>query len=227
MRVLVLRPQYDAEQTARLLEMRGHEAIIAPVIEIEQLQVRGADYTYDAIIATSANAFRCLPIDFLDKKKPCFTVGSHTYQVAVSAGFTHVINALGDADALAKMICSTLPKEAQLLYATGHPRKPDLEHVLAQHDYRITVCEIYKTNAVNALPEIAVQALHRGVDVILHFSKRSAQVAMTLFEQAGVLLQVRSARHICLSSDVAEAIVNCPQIEIAKRPEQLAMLELI
>jgi uroporphyrinogen-III synthase len=227
MRVLVLRPQYDAEQTARLLEMRGYEAIIAPVIEIEKLEVRAADYAFDAIIATSANAFRCLPNNFCDKTKPCFTVGSHTLDAGLKAGFSTITSASGDVNALINMLKIQLPVSAQLLYLAGQPRKPELEYAASQHGYRITVCETYKTNAMMALPNAAIVALYQGVDVILHFSKNSAQIAMMLFEHAGLMREAQSARHICLSSDVAEGLVGCPRIEIAKRPEQLAMLELI
>jgi uroporphyrinogen-III synthase len=227
MRVLVLRPRYDAEQTARLLEMRGHVAIIAPVIQIEQLEVRAADYIYDAIIATSANAFRCLPDNFYDKTKPCFTVSSHTFDAGLKAGFSTITSASGDVNALINMLKIQLPVSAQLLYLTGQPRKPDLEYALTQHGYRITVYETYKTNAKMALPNAAIVALHQGVDVILHFSKNSAQITMMLFEHSGLMREAQSVRHICLSSDVAEALVNCPHIEIAKRPEQLAMLEMI
>lgn len=227
MRVLVLRPQKDAEQTSKLLEIRGHEVIISPVIEIEQLQVREADYTYDAIIATSANAFRCLPDDFLDKKKPCFTVGLHTFNAGLKAGFSNITSASGDVNALVDMLKIQFPVSAQLLYLAGQPRKPELEYAATQHGYQITVFETYKTNAIMALPNAAIGALHQGVDVILHFSKNSAQITMMLFEQASLMREAQSARHICLSSDVAEALVGCPYIQIAKRPEQLAMLDLI
>ncbi len=230
MRVLVLRPQQDAEQTAKLLEMRGHEAIIAPVIEIETLNVGAINFaSCNAVMATSANAFRCLPDEVADKIKmlACFTVGSHTYEAAMKSGFRLVKNAFGDVDALVKMVCSTLPKKTQFLYLAGQPRKPELETTLIQHDYRIMIYETYKTNALNALPETASQALQEGVDVILHFSKRSAQIALMLFEQAGVLHKAQAARHICLSSDVAAALVSCPYVDIASKPEQLALLDLI
>jgi uroporphyrinogen-III synthase len=232
MRVLVLRPQQDAEQTAKLLEIRGHEAIIAPVIEIEieTLNIGAMNLeSCNAVIATSANSFRCLSDEVANKIKnlPCFTVGSHTYEAAISAGFTLVKNALGDVDVLVKMVCSTLPKEKQFLYLTGQPRKPELETILKQHGFGIMLCETYKTNAVNELPATAIKALHEGVDVILHFSKRSAQIAFMLFEKSGLLHKAQAARHICLSSDVASGLVNCPQVEIASKPEQLGLLDLI
>ena len=230
MRVLVLRPQHDADYTAKLLQMRGHEAIIAPIIEIEPQKFNVQDLpTITAILATSANAFRYLPNDFpiILKQQFCFTVGSHTLEAAKKAGFVNLRTASGDAPSLVKMVSANVPKEAYLLYIAGQPRKPELEDTLQKLGYSLFICEAYKAEAVQSLPEAAIKALLQGVDVILHFSRRSAETAVILFEQAGLTKEAQSAKHICLSDDVSHVLCQYPYVLSAAKPEQSAMLDLI
>ncbi len=230
MRVLVLRPQHDAEQTAKLIEMRGHKAVIAPLLDIRPLDIGIIEPAlYTAIIATSANAFRCLPDTLDDKIKtmPCFTVGSHTSEAGYIYGFNTIINASGDTTALLKMVTGTVPVNSRLLYITGQPRKPEVETSLMQYGYNVTICETYNTEAVKRLPQNAIAAFEQGLDVILHFSRHSAEIAMTLFEQSGLMQKAQQVRHICISNDAASVLHKCPHVQIAKTPDQSAMLNLV
>ncbi len=230
MRVLILRPKLDSEQTAKLLEMRGHGAIIAPLINIEPLNFC-MNYRSEtaATFATSANAFRYLPNNFPDvlKTLPCITVGTNTSEAAKKAGFSNVTAALGDAKSLVKMIASDIVSPSNLLYLTGQPRKPDLEKNLKLLNYNVISCENYEAVTVKHLPETAIKAVEQGVDVILHFSRRSAQIAMVLFEEANLMHKIQTVKHICLSENIAGALRNCQHVYVAPKPKQTAMLNLI
>ena len=230
MRVLVLRPQKDAEQTAKRLNAHGYEAIIAPLLRVKPLEICSPDFaSCNAIIATSANAFRCLPGTYLDKIKsiPCFTVGSQTTEAAQNYGLNQVTSASGDAAALVKLVKTNLLTSSHLMYITGQPRKSDLEISLLRHGFNVSIYETYKTEAVAHLPQKAVAAFKQGVDVILHFSRHSAEIAMTLFEEAGLMHELQTARHICISSDTANGLYGCAHMQIAKKPDQAAMLDLL
>ena len=62
MRILVTRPQPDADNTARLLRESGHEVIIAPLLEIVATDIpESFDLTgIQAVLITSANGVRAL-----------------------------------------------------------------------------------------------------------------------------------------------------------------------
>ncbi len=61
MRILLTRPQADAERTAAALRARGHEVIVAPLLDIEivsDAELGGGPWA--AILVTSANAVRAI-----------------------------------------------------------------------------------------------------------------------------------------------------------------------
>ena len=63
MRVLVTRPAEDAEETAAELVARGHEPVIAPLVDIRF--VEGPPLELDsvqAVLATSRNGVRALSL---------------------------------------------------------------------------------------------------------------------------------------------------------------------
>ncbi len=230
MRVLVLRPEFDSKQTAKLLQKRGHKAIVAPITEIEpQSYIFNVLPDLTAIIATSANAFRCLADSFpiIHKALPCLTVGTNTADAAKKAGFTETRSGYSNAVSLAEIIGATFPIGSKFLYITGRPRKPELENTLKKLGYTLQICETYKAKTVMQLPQAAVDAFNIGVDVVLHFSRHSAKSAVMLFEQAGLMKQAQQVNHICLSKDVAEALHAFSHIRIAAKPEQAAMLDLL
>src|SRR3984957_4244968 len=101
MKVLVTRPQEDAEETAQLLERRGHQALIAPLLQTRFCD--GAALTLDgvqAVLATSANGVRALARRTARRDVPLFAVGPQTAALARSAGFLIVRDADGDAFSL-------------------------------------------------------------------------------------------------------------------------------
>jgi uroporphyrinogen-III synthase len=61
MRVLVTRPAREAESTARRLQARGHQAVVAPVLEIVRTGFTLPEGPFDAVLATRAwRISRCM-----------------------------------------------------------------------------------------------------------------------------------------------------------------------
>lgn len=59
MKVIVTRPVHQAAPLAALLESRGHEVVLCPLIELEPLGDEPVDLTgYDWLVVTSANGAR-------------------------------------------------------------------------------------------------------------------------------------------------------------------------
>ena len=60
MRILITRPQAEAERTAARLIALGHEPVIAPVLRIERTEDTPPSGSFDALIVTSVNAVPAL-----------------------------------------------------------------------------------------------------------------------------------------------------------------------
>jgi uroporphyrinogen-III synthase len=81
-----------------------------------------------------------------------------------------------------------------------------------------------------SLPAPVRAALVAGaLDGVLHFSRRSADVYLACAGAAGVLDKALAPAHYCLSRQVAEPLARAGagRIEVAPRPDEAALLELL
>jgi len=134
MRLLVTRPQEDAERTAQALRARGHEALLAPLLRIEPVDADLAgDWT--GVLMTSANAARALEGRAPELRSvPVLTVGDRTAEAARESGFTAVTSAGGALGDLVALAAATMRgNNAQLLYLAGRHRSGDLANELVRH----------------------------------------------------------------------------------------------
>src|SRR6202795_5254796 len=105
MRVLVTRPEEDARRTAEKMAKFGHDALIAPLIEIRLLD--GPEIPLDgvqAILATSGNGIRALARRNSRRDVRVFVVGTQTAIVARAEGYFEVADAAGDAKSLVSLV---------------------------------------------------------------------------------------------------------------------------
>ena len=157
MRLLVTRPQAEAERTVAQLERRGHEALIAPVLTIEPVADATFDPSqFDAIIMTSGNAARALqdhPALGLALKHPLFAVGGQTAQAARDAGFSNVMSAEGDAADLLALLRGRWVRGGRLLYLAGSDRSRDLAAELATSGITVETVVVYSAMGAARLPD--------------------------------------------------------------------------
>ncbi len=228
MRVLVTRPSADSTRTAALLEARGHASVISPVTAIVARPFPAEIATtpgLSASLATSAHAFegaahwaeaiRALPV---------YCVGWRTAEAATAAGFGVREPAEPDAAALANRLAAE--PTGQFLYLAGADRKPHLERALAAQGHHVALAVTYEAVAVASLPPIAKEALASGgLDAVLHYSRRHADLFKALTEAAGLGLMAAQLAHICLSMDVAEPLQWVyPNLRIAEQPDEQALM---
>ena len=231
MRLLVTRPRPEAERTAQALARRGHDALIAPMLEIEPVNADFNPASFDAIVITSANAVRSLVQAALQNSllRPVLAVGHQTAQAARDAGFLDVMSADGDAADLISLIRSRWNKgRARLLYLAGNDRSRDLAADLAKDGIQVETVIVYGADAAARLPDDAQQALRHGtIDGVLHYSRRSTEIFLTCADAGG--LDVSPLRHYCLSQRAAEPLSarGFKAIRIAPRPDEVALLDLI
>jgi len=233
-RLLVTRPEPDAERTAAALRARGHEVVIAPLLRIEAVaDAEIGSGPWAAILVTSANAAPAIVQHkrFAELRSlPAFAVGERSAQAMRTAGFADVTSADGKVGDLARLIAQRTKPGAPLLYLAGANRSGDLAGDLAAHGFIVRTTLIYRAVAVAVLPRAAADALAGGIDGVLHFSRRSAEAFLVATHGASLHDDaVKKPVHFCLSAQVAEPLAQAgaADIRIAPRPVEAAMIELI
>ena len=227
MRVLVTRPMPGAERTAQRLEGMGHVALRAPLLTVRPTGEPRPPGAVDALLVTSAQAVPLL--DGLPCGLPVYAVGERTAAHLREAGFSEVRTGEGDAAALARLIGQAHPPGRALLHVAGRDRKPEPAASLEAFGFRVSVWTAYEAVAVPSLPETVRQALlgHK-LDIILHFSRRTAATLLHLAEAEGLAPALATIRHLCLSEDVAAALADTGlQPRVAPRPDEESLLGLI
>jgi uroporphyrinogen-III synthase len=232
-RLLLTRPQADAERTAAALRERGHEVIVAPLLAIEILPNAeiGAG-PWAAILVTSANAVRAITGHRRRAELrgiPVFTVGKHSAAAMRDLGFTTVVSADGNVTDLASLVGARLKPGAQLLYLAGEERSGDLAGMLRAQNFAVDTALVYRAVAAKMLPHHATDALRAGIDGVLHFSRRSAEAYVDAAHSAGLdEAALTKPVHFCLSARVTEPLLEAGAgtIRIAARPEEAALIAL-
>ena len=231
MRVLVCRPLADSETTAARLVGLGHEPVIAPVLTIETRPLVLPSGAIDATLATSRHAFTTLSDDAAARLRrlPLYAVGEATARAARGRSFDDVRIGQGDARALADLLVLTMRPGATLLYLAGEVRKDSLAVGLEQSGYIVTVRETYAAIASNAWPAEVSRRLRTGaLDVCLHFSRRSAELAIAASATAGVTVSFGALHHVCLSAEVAVPLqAQGWTVVVAAYPREDSLLQVL
>jgi uroporphyrinogen-III synthase len=146
-----------------------------------------------------------------------------------AAGFADVISADGNVSDLARLVAARMQPAAPLLYLAGEDRSGDLAGDLRTRGFAVETAIIYRAVAASNLPPEAADALAGGIDGVLHFSRRSAEVFVEAARAAGVLESALQAVHFCLSAPIAEPLARAgaADIRVAERPNEAVLLALI
>src|SRR5947209_1509794 len=130
MRLLVTRPQPDAERTAAALREAGHEVACAALMRIEPVPAPElGPGPWSGLVLTSANALRALeqhPRRATLLALPVFAVGRRSAAAARAAGFAAVTTAGSNVQELVQHLRATPSGRAPLLYLAGEDRSGDL-----------------------------------------------------------------------------------------------------
>jgi uroporphyrinogen-III synthase len=233
--LLVTRPEPECERTAALLRRRGHEVLLMPLLRIEPIaDAELGPGPWAAVVFTSANAVRAVAAHRRFSEfagLPVYTVGRRTQAAAAAAGFTAIMSANGDVNALVRLITSKSPvANSPLLYCAGEHRAGDVAGALQLHDLRVETVLVYRAVMVPELTPDARAALAAGaIDAVLHYSARTAAAFVTAAAMAGIGDFAIQTRHLCLSAQVAAplAAAGAKAIEIANEANEQALLALI
>jgi uroporphyrinogen-III synthase len=234
MRLLVTRPEPDAQRTAAALRQRGHEVSIASLLQIESVAADLGPGPWDALVMTSANSCRAAakhPRIAELAHRPVFTTGQYSAEAARAAGFADVTSADEDAKALAELLTATFAgKNRRLLYLAGEDRAADLAAELAAHGIAMKTVVIYRAVKMAEFPSSVREALAAGhIDGVLHFSRRTAESYLGAAVGAALLDRALTPFHYCLSAQVARPLMQAGAVtvRVAKHPNEMALMELV
>lgn len=232
MRVLVTRPEGDAEETAARLAEHGCDFVIAPLLEIVQRE--GPAITLDgvqAILVTSANGIRALANRTAQRDVPVFAVGRQSASVAGELGFLRVRDAGGNATALANLVAAQLrPDGGALVHAAGADTRGDLAGKLGARGFAVRSEVLYDAVAATKLPDAAIDALKRGeIDAAMFFSPRTAAIFAQLATRAGLEQACKKTAALCISRAAAQELSSLEfgNVRVAAHPDQDALLALL
>ncbi|HEY0085111.1 MAG TPA: uroporphyrinogen-III synthase [Allosphingosinicella sp.] len=211
-KLLILRPQPGADETAARAQALGLEPVVAPLFAIQALAWELPAERFDALLLTSANGARFgLRPELADL--PCYAVGEATAEAAKEAGATHVITGPSDGAAAVDLMAQAGVKQALHLCGRDHV-------ALAHSQVRITKRVVYAAEPVSDLPGEAAAALEAGALVLLH-SPRAAALFASLVPQRSAI------RIIAISTAAADAAGSgWAAVHLAERPRDDALLEL-
>jgi uroporphyrinogen-III synthase len=236
-RLLVTRPQGDAERTAAALRAAGHEVDTAALMRIEP--ILGAELghgPWSAVVITSANALRALeehPRRAALLGLRVFAVGARTATAARTAGFGDVVAAGGNVQELVAHLRAWAREEhidRALLYLAGEDRSRDLAGDLAADGLTVVAAVVYRAVKTDSFPPAVAAALAGGqIDGVLHFSRRSAQAYIDCARTGALFDRALAPTHFCLSDQIAEPLTaaGAKTVRIAPRPDEAALIALI
>lgn len=234
MRLLVLRPEPDASETASRLRALGHVVLIDPMLDIAFAPPPPAIERPAAIMFTSRNAVRALqrwPDAATWNDVTVYAVGVETAALAGAAGFADVRVAGGDAEALVRLIAADFDRRrGTLLYPAARHRAADLEGKLSALGVEVTMIEAYEAVPATRLGDDVRAALERGeVDGALFYSRRTAATFRDAVDAGGLAGKLAGVTLYALSRQVAAPLADIAgaAIDVAPHPDNESLFALL
>jgi len=227
--IWVTRTAEGAENTACAIEALGHEAIVAPVLAVETLDVR-LDQPFDAVIFTSRNGVHAFARLSDRRDAPAWCVGDATADAARTAGFDAIVSAEGDVEALFALMKEKAPRHFRYLYASAKTPSAPLTAWLWAEGFRVSQTPVYDTVAV--APALSDDDLSRITHVLIHSARGGREVARYLTGHGKFAFT--NPWFICMSETAwqgfaaaAGALADDVRHRVADKPTEAAMLELL
>jgi uroporphyrinogen-III synthase len=233
MHLLVTRPQPDAEDLQRKLEIKGFRITVAPLLDIRMGAQRSIpSRSYQAVVITSANGARALaqhPARHRLAGKVAYAVGPQSRAAAAAAGFEKVVEADGDVNAVIRKLESQLePRHGPILYLSGEETSGDVEAVLQRRGFEVDRVIMYAAvPATHLAPPVTAMIRRRAIDGVLLYSRRTAKVWRKCILADGLEPHAGQMMHFCLAAAVAGALPESWPVKIAANANEQGMFELI
>jgi len=233
MHLLITRPLSDANDWRTAFEARGAMVSVDPLLTIDY--VPPADLqAAQAVIATSRNALRALaqsPVLAQAIRLPIFTVGPATTALARDLGFTTIHEGPASARDLVPIITRhASPAAGRLLHLSGDKIAFDLGVALVSYGFETDRLVVYRSTPATAFCDLTRDGLStRAIDTVMLMSPLTAKTFVTCAREAGLFEQCQRLVYVCLSNNVACALVPLvpARLHIASEPNSQAVFTLI
>jgi len=225
---LITRPNTESKATANKLEMMGHRAVFAPMLNIDPISFEIPDETRSLII-TSKNGARFGLANIGEKSRPIFAVGEQTAAVVRDMGFTNITVGPG-----------TARKLVPLLLECGITQKRDYAH-LCGNDVAYNICSVLKEEGIDATQVVTYQttpnrsfspaieeAMDMGeIDAVLFYSPRTATIFEEAISETGHHDWLSKLDAYCLSPRVSDELIGpWRSVQYAILPTEKALFGL-
>ena len=232
LRLIITRPQQDAEPLAKELETIGVQHLIAPLLSIEPSGEKPPTLKgVQALLLTSANGVRAFANLSKERKLPIYAVGNASALAAYKVGFENIESADGDVETLAELVCRKLDfRDGTVLHIAGSTMAGDLAGALTKKCFSYRRLQLYHAKAVNELPLNCITAIKNlSVGGVVLYSPRTAKTFMNLLTKAKLEDHSKQLIAFCLSDAVAGQIVayDWRKIVVAKTPEQASLINSV
>lgn len=234
MRLLVTRPEPEAEETAAALRALGHDVLVQPLLDIVFAAPPAGLPEPAAIVVTSRNGVRALaawPAAAGWRAKPVHAVGAATAAAARAAGFTDVRAGGGDVATLTERVLAEFPPDGgPILYLAARDRAGALAGTLGARGFDVRTVEAYRAEPAPRLDAAVAAALKAGaIDGALFLSRRTAETFRDLAVAAGLQDRARQIAYFALSEAVAAPLraLSGSGVRVAPRPDADSLLALI
>ncbi len=231
MKVLITRPQPDADQFAEDCRKAGLDPVVAPLMTVRFHKDWEAPGDAGALAFTSANGVRAFAGASRVRNLAAFCVGEATAAAAGDAGFATVHAAGGDVESLANLIADNAGAvSGPIVHVAGARRAGDLIAALKERGLGARRIVAYETAEATDLPAEARSALGSGRALAAaFFSPRTAQLFLKLVDAAGLAEALTRCRAVCLSDAVADVAKRAQWrvIDTASERNAAAMIALM
>ena len=219
----VFRARDAGAATAAALGRLGYAVALAPVTAVVAREARPPDRAFALLVGSSAPALAFAGAWVARfATTPLALVGAATMRAAQARGLHGAADVFPDAVALVQEV-KRFP-QGDALYLTGRDRKSLIEEAFAAAGRAITPLETYEARARARWSDEEIAALG-ACRTFVHYSRRSACLAIALARDHGLLGLFAQADHVCLSEDVAAPLraEGWRAIRIAAAPDELSL----
>lgn len=234
MRILVTRPEPDARIFAEKLEELGHEGVVAPLLSVKFSRGQIPLNDVQALVVTSRNALRALsrsPSLTKAVALPVFTVGPGSGEMAAELGFERIVAGPASARDLVPVIAARgEPTGRPLLVLSGDRPAFDIKTALEAHGFKVNEKTVYRSVPAGPLSPKIVQDMRQGrIDGVVLMSPMTAEVFVSLTDEAGLGDVTRHLHYFCISPAVAQRLGSATpyNLHVAAKPTSEEVLALV
>jgi len=227
--ILITRPTTEARPSGDKLEMMGHRAVYAPMLNIGPISFEIPD-DKRSLIVTSKNGARFGLANIGEKGRAIFAVGEQTAAIARDMGFTNITVGPGTARKLVPILleCGDTYKR-DYAHLCGNEIAYNISDVLKHEGIDSVNTVTYQTTPNRSFSPAVAEALSSGeIDTVLFYSPRTATIFEEAISESGQFDWLPKLDALCLSPRVADQLMGpWHSIKSAVLPTEKALFGLL